>query len=125
MGTASPISMCPRAFSTLGRLKRLNRDILEGARSTFGSGASLAVARVFSVGCVTSSERLTLDRFRRHLEGPNVSLESLRLPEFGVAMTLQSGLGRQCIEEHGQAVVGKVKEADCRLMRFPYSRGCV
>jgi hypothetical protein len=40
IGTARPTSVCPRAFSTLGLLKRLNKDIFEDTRSTFLGGAA-------------------------------------------------------------------------------------
>jgi hypothetical protein len=39
IGIARPTSVCPRAFSTLGLLKRLKRDILEDKRSGFVVGA--------------------------------------------------------------------------------------
>lgn len=36
MGTASPTSVWPRAFSTLGRLKRLNSESFDGALASLG-----------------------------------------------------------------------------------------
>jgi hypothetical protein len=53
IGTARPTSVCPRAFSTLGRLKRLNRDILEGARSSFGGGVLASGVGALGAGCAT------------------------------------------------------------------------
>jgi hypothetical protein len=67
IGTASPTSVCPRAFSTLGRLKRLNSDILEETRSSFLDGAIDGVLEVIDADR-TGSCKLTFDRPKRHRE---------------------------------------------------------
>ena len=53
IGTARPTSACPRAFSTLGRLKRLNSDILDETRTSFFAGAVGAVADTMEGDCWT------------------------------------------------------------------------
>ena len=73
IGTARPTSVCPRAFSTLGLLKRLNNDILEATRSTFLGGAGNG-ACFFAIDGVcdatdddrSGSCRVAVDRLKRH-----------------------------------------------------------
>jgi hypothetical protein len=67
IGTASPTSVCPRAFSTLGLLKRLNSEILEETRSSCFDGAVDGVLEVIEAERVGSC-RFVVDRPKRHLE---------------------------------------------------------
>jgi hypothetical protein len=47
IGTARPTSVCPRALSTFGRLKRLKSDIFEADRSSFGAfGVGVGSGRI-------------------------------------------------------------------------------
>lgn len=80
IGTARPTSWWPRAFSTLGRLKRLNRDILEGVRSSWGAGEDVLVELdLVEAGCEEGSARLVVDRLKRHREVEGASWVRLRL----------------------------------------------
>lgn len=74
IGTARPTSVWPRAFSTLGRLKRLNRDIFDVVRSIFG----VRVVADVTDGDLSGSRRLVLDRLNRHRE-PDVMDSCVRL----------------------------------------------
>jgi hypothetical protein len=67
IGTARPTSVCPRAFSTLGRLKRLNKDILEDTRSSFLEGFIDGVCDATD-GDRAVSCRFAVDRLKRHRE---------------------------------------------------------
>lgn len=80
--------MWPRAFSTFGRLKRLNRDILEAVRSILGSGLLAGVLVLVSAGCATCPSRFVLERLRRHREVVVVSLGGLWILWPRVAMAL-------------------------------------
>ena len=66
IGRASPISVCPRAFSTSGLLKRLKRDILDGARSSFAAG--LGVVDFAEEGMGAGDRTGAGDLFRRQRE---------------------------------------------------------
>ena len=67
IGTARPTSVWPRALSTLGRLKRLNRDILEETRSSFLEGVIDAVFEMIDADRAGSC-RFAVDRPKRHRE---------------------------------------------------------
>ena len=67
IGIARPTSVCPLAFSTLGLLKRLNKDILDDERSSFGAGAWLDAFDATEDERAASC-RFAVERVRRHLE---------------------------------------------------------
>lgn len=70
--------MWPLAFSTLGLLNRLKRDILlEALRSSAGSGLREPVCARLGVGWRFCSSRFALDRLRRHREVVGRSLEAM------------------------------------------------
>jgi hypothetical protein len=66
IGTARPTSVCPRALSTLGRLKRLNSDILDATRSSFFVGTTDGVWDATDGDRATDSCRFAVDRVKRH-----------------------------------------------------------
>jgi hypothetical protein len=67
-GTARPTSMWPRALSTFGLLNKLNRDILDALRSSFGRGLSGEGTDSVGAGCVASLILIGVDRLRRQRE---------------------------------------------------------
>lgn len=70
--------MWPRAVSTLGRLKRLKRDILDGVRSALGAGVVVRGAGMGDAGWAAASRKLVVDRVKRHLEPVDASWARLR-----------------------------------------------
>jgi hypothetical protein len=78
--------VCPRAFSTFGRLKRLKRDILEEERSSLG-------ARGFKAGADSAarSRMFAVERVKRHREVEAGSCWRLRMLLAGCSLNLSSG----------------------------------
>lgn len=91
MGTARPTSMWPRAFSTFGRLNRLNKDILEDARSNLGTGVAVPVLVLVDGNRDAASRRFVVDRLKRHRELDGGSAGRLRALPSGLSRNLSFG----------------------------------
>lgn len=79
--------MWPRAFSTLGRLKRLKSDIFEAVRSSLGATVGVAVG----AGRASASRRLAVERLKRHRDVVEDSDVRLRMLLAGLSRDFSSG----------------------------------
>jgi hypothetical protein len=83
IGTARPTSVCPRALSTFGRLKRLKSDIFEADRSSFGGfGVGEGSGRI-EVARDSESRGMVEVRPNRHREVEGGSCTRLRILSAG------------------------------------------
>jgi hypothetical protein len=82
----------PRAFSTLGLLKRLNKDILDDERSSFGVGPWLDAFDATEDERAGSC-RFTVERVRRHLE-TGLDKGALGRPDTSAMVDVSSWLHR-------------------------------
>jgi hypothetical protein len=79
IGNASPTSVCPRAFSTFGRLNKLNSDSLDAVRPSFCVGVADGVFETIDAERPSGSWTLVLDRVKRHRELDEESEVRLRM----------------------------------------------
>jgi hypothetical protein len=79
IGMARPTSVCPRALSTFGRLNRLNSDIFEAARSSFGTFGMGGGSRRMEGDGDSESRGMVGVRPKRHREVGAGSCTRLRI----------------------------------------------